>query len=76
MFVDHNSLNNDPRDFLVSLNENAAKAIVDEGSELNCIDASFAASCKLATQVSDASATAAGNSNIHIFGQSSDPAKN
>ena len=53
----------------VLLNDKDTIAVIDEGSELNCIDAAFATAVGLPVLFSDTSAKAAGNTKINVYGQ-------
>ena len=45
---------------------------IDEGSEINCVDAAFAAKCNLSQVPTNCSANAAGNTAMVVTGQTAD----
>ena len=52
-----------------SLNGLTCMPTIDEGSEINCIDAAFAVKCNIDQVPTNCSATAAGKLNMTVTGQ-------
>ena len=57
---------------LISLNGFPTTAIIDEGSELNCIDFKYAIICRIQLGNSELIARSAGNHNMQVKGQAKD----
>ena len=57
---------------LVTFNNNRSILLIDEGSELNCMDADYAVENDVRLEPSKSSAKAAGNSELSILGQTVD----
>ena len=55
---------------LVTFNGNKISLLVDEGAEINCMDADFARGNNISIVKTNHSATAAGNKDLHILGES------
>ena len=56
----------------VLLNNHSSCAVIDEGSELNCIDSNFAKTCRIEIIGSEQNAKSAGNHKMHVYGQTKD----